>query len=152
MCKGLKGSKMVDIRTGKDLKDYPILEEPQLRIYVMLDTEGRVKIGKTKNIYQRYLSLCGSNSRGSDIIDCLCSPSTYLYTLETIMHNKFKQYRIPNTEWFYDETDMNGERLFEKACEELKLLFSSTDYKRCNELRKKMYEENKKKGGEVCDN
>lgn len=130
---------MIDERTGKDLKDILILEEPELRIYVMLDEEGKVKIGKTKNIYQRYLSLCGSNSRGVNIIKILCSPSTFLYTLETIMHDKFSKYRIPNTEWFYDKEDSSGQRLFNDACEELRLLFSSDSYKRCNEIRKKAY-------------
>lgn len=88
---------MIDIRTGKDLKDIPVLEEPELRIYVMLNNEGRVKIGKTKDIYKRYLSLCGSNSQGIEITTCLVSPSTYLYSIEIILHNKFNRYRIPNT-------------------------------------------------------
>ena len=135
---------MTDKRTGKDLKDYPILEEPKLYLYVLHNKAGKIKIGVTKNILQRYQSLSGSNSAGDCIDMVLCSPSTYLYTLETIMHNKFKQYRIPHTEWFYDEMDSKGEQLFERACEELKFLFSSTDYKRCNELRKKMYEDKKK--------
>ena len=138
---------MIDIRTGKDLKDIPILKEPQLRLYVMLDKEGKVKIGKTKNIYQRYLSLCGSNSRGVEIIYVCCSPPTYLYTLENIMHDKFDNYRIPKTEWFYDEKDPSGETLFEKACEKLKLLFSSADYKKCNETRKMF-----SKVGDISDN
>lgn len=130
---------MIDKRTGKDLKDIPILQEPQLRIYIFLNSEGRVKIGKTKNIYQRYQSLCGSNSQGIDIISCLVSPSTYLYTLETIMHDKFNKYRIPNTEWFYNKEDPTGENLFKITCEELKLLFSSASYKRCNEIRKEFW-------------
>lgn len=121
---------MIDIRTGKELKDISVLEEPELRIYVMLNNEGRVKIGKTKDIYKRYLSLCGSNSQGIEIITCLVSPSTYLYSIEIILHNKFNRYRIPNTEWFYDKEDPSGERLFQSACEELKALFSSTGYKK----------------------
>ena len=31
---------MIDIRTGKDLKDYPILEEPKLYVYIMLNDAG----------------------------------------------------------------------------------------------------------------
>lgn len=143
---------MIDIRTGKDLKNIPILEEPKLRIYVMLNQEGKIKIGKTKSIYQRYLSLCGSNSRGVEITSVCCSPPTYLYTLESIMHNKFAKYRIPNTEWFYNKEDPTGEKLFENACEELKLLFSSTDYKNCNEMRKSMFMEHAEKVGGVNDN
>ena len=130
---------MIDERTRKDLKEFPILEEPKLYVYVMLNSDGKVKIGKTKNIQQRYQSLCGSNSGGSKIERCLVSPSTYLYTLETIMHDKFDRFRIPNTEWFYDKEETSGEMLFNKATNELRLLFSSASYKKCNELRKLMY-------------
>lgn len=139
---------MIDKRTGKDLKNIPVLEEPQLRIYIFLNEEGKIKIGKTKNIYQRYLSLCGSNSRGVELTECMTSPATYLYTLESLIHDKFTRYRIPNTEWFYNKEDPTGILLFEKACEELKLLFSSTDYKKCNELRRSM----SKKVGDFNDN
>ena len=141
---------MIDSRTGKDIKDFPILEEPKLYIYIMLNDTGKVKIGKTKNIKQRYQSLCGSNGQGNKIIKLCCSPSSYLYTLENIMHDKFVRYRIPNTEWFYDKTDTTGELLFNMAVNELTLLFSSDEYKKCNALRKKVCEE--KKGGDVCDN
>lgn len=129
---------MTDIRTGKDLKDYPVLEESKLYVYIMLNDAGKVKIGKTKNIQQRYMSLCGSNSAGDKIIKVCVSPSSYLYTLEQIMHNKFDKYRIPNTEWFYDINDYSGESLFNNAVNELKLLFHSTSYKKCNSLRKSL--------------
>lgn len=145
---------MIDIRTSKNIKEYPILEEPKLYIYIMLNEAGKVKIGKTKNIYQRYMSLCGSNGQGNKIIKLYTSPSTYLNSLENIMHNKFKKYRISNTEWFYDKNDIMGENLFNTAVNELELLFSSTEYKKCNALREQIYEENKlkEKGGEDCDN
>lgn len=142
---------MIDIITNKDLKDIPILEEPKIYIYVMLNSEGKIKIGKTKNICQRYQSLCGSNGQGNEIYKVCCSPSTYLYTLENIMHDKFSKYRIPNTEWFYDKYDISGEILFNKAVNELKLLFSSTSYKKCNNLRKELYKKQLTKGGDVCD-
>jgi hypothetical protein len=116
----------------------------------MLNDVGKVKIGKTKNIEQRYQSLCGSNGQGNKIVKLCCSPSTYLYTLENIMHDKFNKYRIPNTEWFYNKMDSTGELLFNTAVNELKLLFSSTDYKKCNELRKNLHLESKKVG-ENCD-
>jgi hypothetical protein len=130
---------MIDTRTGKDLKNYPVLEDGRVYIYVMVNSAGRIKIGKTTNIQQRYQSLCGSNSAGMEIINVCCSPSTYLYTLEPIMHDKFAKYRIPNTEWFYDEEN-TGELTFEKVVKELHSLFSSSDYKRCNEVRKQVVE------------
>ena len=65
------------------------------------------------------------------------------------MHDKFAKYRIPNTEWFYNKKNPTGEKMFETACEELKLLFSSSDYKKCNELRKRM---SQKVGGAFDDN
>ena len=131
---------MIDIRTGKDIGEFPILEEQKLYIYIMLNDSGKVKIGKTKNIQQRYQSLCGSNGGGNKIVKLCCSPSTYLYSLENIMHNKFARYRITNTEWFYDRDEQTGEFLFNKAVKELKLLFSSVSYKKCNDLRKLLCE------------
>lgn len=127
---------MIDIRTGKELKDFPVLEDSKIYIYIFLNNAGKVKIGKTKNILQRYHSLCGSNSAGDMIIKSCISPSTYLYTIETIMHDKFSQYRIPNTEWFYNTQDLSGTILFESMMKELKSIFSSVSYKKCNQLRK----------------
>ena len=141
---------MIDIRTGKDLKEYPILEEPKLYTYIMLNDAGKVKIGITKNIQQRYMSLCGSNSAGDKIIKVCVSPSSYLYTIEQIMNSKFNKFRIPNTEWFYDKSDYSGENLFNNAVNELKLLFSSASYKKCNNLRKLLSETNK--AGDNNDN
>lgn len=138
---------MIDVRTGKDIKDYPVLEEPKLYVYIMLNDVGKVKIGKTKNIQQRYQSLCGSNGQGNKIIKICVSPSSYLYTLESIMHDKFDRFRISNTEWFYDKEDITGENLFNNAVNELRLLFSSTCYKTCNKLRKSLC-----KGGISHDN
>ena len=74
---------MIDIRTGKNIKDYPILEDPKLYVYIMLNDAGKIKIGKTKNIQQRYQSLCGSNSAGDSIVKVCVSPSTYIYNIET---------------------------------------------------------------------
>lgn len=141
---------MIDIRTGKDLKELPILEEPKIYIYAMWNSEGKVKIGKTKDIYKRYLSLCGSNGQGIPIHKVYCSEESYLTTLERVMHDKFSKYRIPNTEWFCSADDKSGEVLFDNVVNELVLLFSSTSYKKCNELRRKIHEWNK--GGDICDN
>lgn len=128
---------MTDIRTGKNLKELPVLEEDKQYIYVMLNELGKIKIGKTKDINKRYLSLCGSNGQGVNIIRVYCSEPTYLQSLEKIMHSKFNKYRIPNTEWFFNGSDSSGEDLFSAAMNELSLLFSSTEYEKCNELRKK---------------
>ena len=46
---------MIDERTGKNIKDFPILEEPKLYVYIMLNDVGKVKISKTKNIEQRFV-------------------------------------------------------------------------------------------------
>ena len=123
---------MRDYRTNKLLQEIPELQDHQYYIYVMENDIGKIKIGRTKNIYQRYQSLCGSNSQGNKITRVCCSPATYLYSIENIMHEKFKKYRIQGTEWFYDD-DLK----FEDVVKELQLLFSSDDYKRCNSVRKK---------------
>lgn len=122
---------MTDVRTGKNLKDFPILENGEIYIYVMENDDKKIKIGKTSNIQQRYQSLCGSNSQGIPITRVFVSDSTYLYTIERIMHDHFEDYRIKNTEWF------NENITFKDAVIYLLSLFSSVGYKKCNELRKK---------------
>lgn len=136
---------MIDIRTEQDLKDIPILEDPMVYIYIFLNDAGKIKIGKTKNIHQRYQSLCGSNGAGNTIISTYVSPCSYLYTIETVMHDKFSRYRIPNTEWFYNKSESSGVKIFTQAIVELELLFSSTTYQQCNSLRKQAWEKRKKK-------
>ena len=130
-----------------DLKNFPVCPEPQCYIYLFLNNAGKVKIGKTTDIYKRYLSLCGSNGQGIPINKCYISPMTFLFPMEKTMHNKFHSYRIPNTEWFYDESDPTGEILFDNMVIYMELLFSSASYKKCNELRKQIWN----KGGDVCD-
>ena len=141
---------MIDVRTSKDIKGYPILEEPKVYIYVMLNNVGKVKIGRTRNMQKRYQSLCGSNGQGNCISQVYVSPPTFLSSLENIMHSKFNNYRIPRTEWFYDEEDSIGETLFSNAVNELESLFSSAEYKKCNDVRKRLYEVKiaKDKGGD----
>lgn len=131
---------MIEERTGKDVKDFPILEEPQLYTYVLLNDAGKVKVGITKNINQRIQSLSGSNGAGNTIIKCYCSIPGYLYTIERIMHSKMDSFRIPNTEWFYCEEDPRGERLFSSAVHVLDKMMKSDDFKKLNELRKSMNE------------
>lgn len=135
---------MKDERTKKDLKEFPVLEDGRIYIYIMLNNANKIKIGKTTNIQQRYQSLCGSNSQGNNIVKVCVSPSSYLHTIEMMMHNKFSKYRIPNTEWFYDKEN-TGELTFENVVKVLHTIFSSNEYKICNETRKQFIEKNKKK-------
>lgn len=141
---------MIDENTKRNLNDIPILDKPQTYIYLMLNSAGKLKIGKTRNIQQRYQSLCGSNGQGNHILKVYCSKGTYVSSIETTMHNTFSRYRIAGTEWFFDNADQSGERLYCMAKNELDALFSSTGYKKCNELREKMYV--KSKGGDTYDN
>ena len=83
------------------------------------------------NIKQRLQSLSGSNGGGNKITRIAVSEPTYLYTLERIVHQQFSQYRVPNTEWFFDE-DLR----FEDVVAYIDLLFSLPSYRTCNQVRK----------------
>ena len=134
---------MIDIRTGLELKNIPSLEDEQVYIYAMLNTCNKIKIGITKNIQQRYQSLCGSNSQGNEIIKVYVSESTYLNNLEKMIHEHFGQFRLKKTEWF--ASNKFGTLKYEEVIEYIEQLFSSADYKRCNEVRKRINELNKRK-------
>ena len=123
----------------KLLKEKPVLEDGQIYIYVMLNSIGNVKIGKTTNIQQRLVSLSGSNSGGSKIISLYCSPSTWMQSMETTCHNHYHFARIPDTEWF-DGTKVD----FKEVVEYVDGLFHMESFKTCNELRKKVIESKKK--------
>lgn len=127
---------LIDERSGKDIDVLPILNDKQLYVYILQNTAGKVKVGVSHNLSQRIQSLSGSNGQGNTITHCYCSPATYLTTIEGIMHNRMKQCRIEGTEWFYYEDDPSGDILFDSAIELMEKLFSSTEYARCNELRK----------------
>ena len=128
---------MIDIRTGLELKNIPSLEDEQVYIYAMLNTCNKIKIGITKNIQQRYQSLCGSNSQGNEIIKVYVSESTYLNNLEKMIHEHFGQFRLKKTEWF--ASNKFGTLKYEEVIEYIEQLFSSADYKRCNDIRRKIY-------------
>lgn len=100
-------------------------------IYVLLNSDNYVKIGITKNFDKRKQSLSGSNGGGSIITDYFVSPETYVYNLEKIMHELFKDYRIPNTEWFKGIE-------FNEVVKQLQQLLSSEAYRRTNEELKLM--------------
>ena len=123
---------MIDDRTGLDLKRLPILKDNQIYIYVMVNEIDKIKIGITKNIHQRYSTLCGSNSQGVAITSVYCSPATYLYSLEKIMHQKYAKYRITGTEWFYGD-----DLTYEEVVKELEGIFHSESYETANENRRR---------------
>ena len=129
---------MKDLRTGLDLKVIPILDNEQVYIYAMLNTCNKIKIGITKNIQQRYQSLCGSNSQGNEILKVYVSEATYLNNLEKMIHEHFDKFRLKKTEWFV--SNKSGVLKYEEVIEYIEQLFSSADYKRCNEIRRKIYE------------
>lgn len=123
-----------------ELNNIPVLEGGQLYIYVLLNSAGNVKIGKTTNMAQRIQSLSGSNGGGETIVSWYCSPATWLYTIEKIAHEHFNYARMSG-EWF------DGIKVsFDEAVEYVDGLFSSRDYERCNELRRKIVEEKREIG------
>lgn len=105
------------------------LEDNQYYIYVIENTAKNIKIGITKNISQRTMSLSGSNGGGNKPIRCAVSEPTYLKTLEKTIHSYFNKYRISGTEWFKDIS-------FEEVIEYVDKLFTSNEYQTCNEIRK----------------
>lgn len=117
-----------------EVKDvnFPSLDDGQLYIYVILnEPQGNIKVGRTSNIKQRLRSLSGSNGGGNRITRIAVSDSTYLYTLEGIIHQKFSQFRVPNTEWFVGE-----DLCFDDVVRYVDSLFDSHEYEVCNQVRK----------------
>lgn len=119
----------------KELEKIPVLEDGQIYIYVLLNSAGSIKIGKTTNLPNRIQSLSGSNAAGEYIVDWYCSPATWLHNIEKIAHDHFRYARMSG-EWF-DGTKVQ----FNEAVRYIQTLFESKDYARCNELRRKIHEE-----------
>ena len=112
--------------------DVPVLNDGQLYIYVLENSpQGNIKIGMSTNMQQRLHSLSGSNSGGNKITRCAISDATYLYTLERILHNIFREHRIDGTEWFHGDNIS-----FATVCQKANELFASIEYQKCNEVRK----------------
>ena len=121
------------------LKSIPVLEDGQIYIYVILNSIGNIKIGKTTNILQRMQSLSGSNGGGTKIYAVYCSPSTWLQSIEGTLHNYYHFARILGTEWF------DGSKMaFMETVEYVNKLFYSDEYKKCNELRRIIMEKKDK--------
>lgn len=122
------------------LKSIPVLDTGEIYIYVMLNTLGNVKIGKTIDIVQRLKSLSGSNGGGSKISAIYCSPATWLQSMEETCHNHYHFARIKGTEWF------DGNKVdFKEIVGYVDGLFHTDGYERCNELRKRINMEKKDK-------
>lgn len=102
-------------------------------IYVLENSNGFIKIGRSHNIKQRAKSLSGSNTGGNKILRVAISEPTWIYTLETTAHEYFWKNRIKNTEWFQGIT-------FEEAVNVIDGFFQNLSYKSCNETRKMMTE------------
>ena len=127
----------------KMLKEISILEDEQIYLYVMLSSNGNVKIGKTTNIIQRLKSLSGSNGYGEKITALYCSPPTCMQSMEGTCHNHYHFARIPGTEWF-DGTKV----YFNEVVEYVDGLFHSESFERCNELRRKVIMEKRENDNE----
>lgn len=121
------------------LKSIPVLEDGQIYIYVILNSIGNIKIGKTTNILQRMQSLSGSNGGGTKIYAVYCSPPTWLQSIEGTLHNYYHFARILGTEWF------DGSKIdFMETVKYVNKLFYSDEYKKCNELRRIIMEKKDK--------
>ena len=117
------------------LKSVPVLDSGQIYIYVMLNSSGNIKIGKTTNIQQRLISLSGSNGGGYKISALYCSPATWIQTMEETCHNHYHFARINGTEWF------DGDKVyFKNVVKFVDGLFRKESFKVCDELRKKINE------------
>ena len=121
----------------KELNNIPILDDERCYIYILKNSAGNIKIGKTTNMAQRVQSLSASNGAGYKIIEWFVSQPTYLHNIEKIAHEHFDYARLTG-EWF------DGIKVsFDEAVEYVKSLFTSRDYEHCNELRRKVIEEKK---------
>lgn len=129
---------------SKALQSIPVLDDGRIYIYVMLNSSGNIKIGKTTNMRQRLISLSGSNGGGYKINALYCSPATWIQTIEETCHNHYHFARINGTEWF------DGEKVnFIDVVSYVDGLFYHKNYSVCNELRKQII---MKKGITISDN
>lgn len=122
------------------LQYVPVLDNEQIYIYVILNSSGNVKIGKTTNIENRIRSLSGSNAAGERIISVYVSPATWIHSIEGTCHNHYHYARIGG-EWF------DGCKVeFDEVVEYVDGLFRTDGYDRCNKLRRQIIE------GKINDN
>ncbi len=110
----------------------------EVQIYVIHNTNDYIKIGITTNFDQRLQSLQGSNGGGAIIDRYWVSRPTVLYTLENMLHRIYQDYRIWGTEWF---EGLDFIDVVDKVAE----IMNSHSFKRCEEVRKELYESEKDK-------
>ncbi len=111
------------------LTGLPKLTNGQAYNYVLLFSSGNIKIGFTTDICSRIKQLSNSNSGGYKLIDYYISKPNYIArTIESFMHEKFKEYRIEGE--FFSNVD------FITVCDFMNNIFSSNSFKRCNKIRR----------------
>ncbi len=124
---------MFCISEYESLPSFP--DKSQGYVYI-IENETSIKIGKSTNVYQRFLSLSNSNSGGQLFQRVYVSPSSYLYnTIERIMHDHYDAERKTG-EWFINVN-------FDDAVEFLKKQFSSPNFQTANLERQKTLAERK---------
>jgi hypothetical protein len=83
----------------KIIKEERLEDKSQFYLYVLENSQGNIKIGKSSNIKERIKSLSNSNSGGNKLIRVAISPPTYITFLERTLHEHYHTYRLDG-EWF----------------------------------------------------
>ena len=121
--------KMKVFTSLKSLESYKEVPEYQLYIYVIENSEGKIKIGRTTNPLKRLTSLSGSNGGGAEITRfAVMDEPTYVLTLEESLHTHYNFWRITGTEWFRNLD-------FNEVVDYVNMLLSSKGYETCTEVR-----------------
>lgn len=117
------------------LDSFKPTDKYQIYIYVIENSDGRIKIGKTTNPSQRVISLSGSNSGGATIQRvAVMEEPTYILTLEETIHTQYNYARVPGTEWFVGIT-------FEDVVTFINSLLQSRSFETCTKVRKAILKE-----------
>lgn len=112
------------------LDSFKEADKHQIYIYVIENSEGKIKIGKTTNPANRINSLSGSNTGGASIVRvAVMEEPTYILTLEDTLHNHYNYQRIPNTEWFEG-------LIFDEVITYINGLLQSKQFDTCTKVRK----------------
>ena len=125
----MNNNSLVKVYNNIQFISYPKLDKLQWYIYVILNNNGDIKIGRSHDIISRMRSLSNSNAGGSQIVKVAVSPPTYLRTYEGSLHDLYNKYRVPNSEWFKGLD-------FDIVVNEMEKYFNSEKYKCLNDLRK----------------